>query len=187
MVTVAVAAILTMVALPSFRGAIQRHRVQAASDDLQASIQYARNEAVLRATYVSLCSSTDGASCAATATYETGWIVYAHPVATTTASAVYTTTASSGMQILRASPAVNQVAVRALDALVVTFGQQGQLEAVTSRTNASQPMAFVACAMASSKSTAGDNTTRVPGVRLGISRYGSVAMTKLSATDACTP
>lgn len=187
MITIVVAAILTMVAVPSFRTAIQRHRIQAASDDLQASVKYARTEAVLRATYVSLCASTDGASCAGTGTYETGWIVYAHAVATTKASDTYTASSSGAMQLLRASPALDQVAVRGLDANVVTFGQQGQLETVASRTNASQPMAFAVCGLASAKATTGANTTLVPGYRLGISRYGGMAVTRLAAADTCQP
>lgn len=187
MVTILVAAILVMIAAPSFRTALQRHRVQAAADDLQAAIQYARTEAVLRATYVSLCASADAASCAATTTYETGWLVYAHPVATTKASDVYDAATAKGMQILRVGSAVTLVSVRAVDGGAVTFGQQGQLEAVATRTNASQPMAMVLCAMANAKSAVGANTTTVPGTRVGISRFGGIAATKLATADTCLP
>ena len=187
MITILVAAILVMVAAPSFRTALQKHRVQAASDDLQAAIQYARTEAVLRATYVSLCATADATTCAASATYETGWLVYAHPVATTKASDTYASAASAGMQVLRVGAAVPLASVRGLDNAVVTFGQQGQLETVATRTNASQPMAFVVCAMASAKNTIGSNTTAVPGARLGISRFGGIATTRLATTDTCAP
>jgi type IV fimbrial biogenesis protein FimT len=189
MVTIFVAAILAAIAVPSFRATIQRHRLLAAADDLQTSVQYARTEAVLRATYVSLCPSTDGTSCAASTTWDTGWLVYSHPVATTKASDAYSATASSGMQILRAAPALNLVSARAVDTGVVTFGQQGQLEAVASRTNASQPVAFVLCAMPAGKpgSGLGENTTRLPGTRVGVGLYGGIASTKLSTTDSCLP
>lgn len=187
MITIVVAAILVMIAAPSFRTALQKHRVQAASDDIQAAIQYARTEAVLRATYVSLCATTDGATCASSATYETGWLVYAHPIATTKASDTYSTASSAGMQVLRVGGAVTLASVRGLDSGVVTFGQQGQLEAVATRTNASQPMAYVVCAMTSAKNTIGNNTTLVPGTRIGISRFGGIAATKLATTDTCTP
>ncbi len=187
MVAIIVAAILTAIALPSFRTTLQKHRLRVAADNLQAAVQYARTEGVLRATYVSLCASADGATCSGAATYETGWLVYVHPVATTKASDVYTATASAGMQILRTSPALNGVSARAVDGAVVTFGQQGQLEAVASRTNASQPMAFVLCALNASASSLGTNTTRLPGSRIGVSPYGGIAFTKLASTDICTP
>lgn len=189
MVTIFVAAILAAIAVPSFRTTIQRHRLLAAADDLQAAIQYARTEAVLRATYVSVCASTDGVSCASSTTYDTGWIVYSHPVATTKASDAYDATASTGMQILRAGPALELVSARAVDENVVTFGQQGKLEAVASRTNPSQPMAFVLCAMPAGRpgSGLGENTTRLPGTRIGISAYGGIAATKIVSTDSCLP
>jgi type IV fimbrial biogenesis protein FimT len=186
MVAIIVAAILTAIALPSFRTTLQKHRLRVSADSLQSTVQYARTEAVLRATYVSLCASADGATCSGTATYESGWLVYVHPVATTKASDTYTTNSSAGMQILRAIPALNGVSARAVDGAVVTFGQQGQLEAVASRTNASQPMAFVLCSLNASSSL-GANTTAIPGSRIGVSPYGGIAFSKLSSTDICTP
>lgn len=187
MVAIIVAAILTAIALPSFRTTLQKHRLRVSADNLQSSVQYARTEAVLRATYVSVCASADGATCSGAATYETGWLVYVHPVATTKASDTYTTVTSAGMQILRATPALNGVSARAVDGAVVTFGQQGQLEAVASRTNVSQPVAFVLCALNASSGSLGVNTTPIPGSRIGVSPYGGIAFSKLSSTDKCTP
>ncbi|QWT21527.1 GspH/FimT family pseudopilin [Bacillus sp. NP157] len=186
LVTVSIMAILLAMALPSLRGTIQKHRLRTSTDNLQSAVEYARAEAMLRATYVSVCASADGSTCSAAATYETGWLVYAHPVATTTASATYTA-GTNGMLLLRVGQALNLVSARGTDGNVVTFGQQGQLEAVASRTNATQPMAFVLCAVTSGSAMPGQNTTRVPGSRIGISTYGGVAGTKLSATDTCTP
>lgn len=186
MVTIMVAAILVAIAVPSFRTTLQKHRLRVSADSLQAAVQYARTEGVLRATYVSMCASADGATCSGAASYETGWLVYVHPVATTKASDTYTATASAGMQILRAGPALNGVSARAVDGAVITFGQQGQLEPVASRTNASQPMAFVLCA-GSGAGSLGTNTTQIPGSRIGVSPYGGIAFTKLSSKDLCTP
>lgn len=187
MVAIIVGAILVAIAVPSFRTTLQKHRLRVSADNLQSAVQYARTEGVLRATYVSLCASADGATCSGAATYETGWLVYVHPVATTQASDTYTTNASAGMQILRTGPALNGVSARAVDGAVITFGQQGQLEPVASRTNASQPMAFVLCAMGAGAGSLGVNTTAIPGSRIGVSPYGGIAFTKLSSTDACTP
>ncbi|SDF49123.1 GspH/FimT family pseudopilin [Dyella sp. 333MFSha] len=189
MVAIVVAAILAAIAVPSFRTSIQRHRLLAAADELQAAVQYARTEAVLRATYVSLCPSADGTSCASSTTWDTGWLVYSHPVATSKASDAYSATPASGMQILRAAAALTLVSARGVDTGVVTFGQQGQLEAVASRTNAGQPVAFVLCAMPAGRpgSGLGENSTRLPGTRIGVSPYGGIASTKLTGTDSCMP
>jgi len=185
-VAIVVAAILAALAVPSFRTMVQKHRLRAATDSLQAAVQYARTEAVVRANYVSVCASADGATCSSSNRYDTGWLVYVHPVATTTATDVYTANASAGMQVLRTATAFNGISAVASDAAVVTFGQQGQLVPLASRTNPSQPMAFVLCAGASGTTT-GANTTAVPGSRIGVSPYGGIASTKLASTDACTP
>jgi len=185
MVALVIGAMLVAIAVPSFRTTIQKHRLRSATDNLQAAIDYARSEAVLRATYVSVCASSDGATCAGTKTYETGWLVYAHPVATTAATDVYTTDTSKGMALLRVGTALNQVSARAFDTGVVTFGQQGQLEPVATRTNATQPMYFILCAVTTGSALPGQNTTRVPGSRIGISAFGASAGTKLNTTDTC--
>jgi type IV fimbrial biogenesis protein FimT len=186
MVAIAVVAVLTALAVPSFRTTIQKHRLRSATDTLQAAIDYARAEAVMRATYVSVCASADAATCSATKTYETGWLVYAHPVATTAASDVYSTDTSKGMQILRADQGLTLVSARSNDTGVVTFGQQGQLEPVSTRTNASQPVSFVLCAVTTGTALPGQNTTLVPGSQIGISAFGASFSTKLNAADACT-
>jgi prepilin-type N-terminal cleavage/methylation domain-containing protein len=187
MITIFVASILAAIAVPSFRTTLERHRLRVSVDNLRAAVQYARTEAVLRATYVSICASADGATCSGASTYETGWLVYVHPVATTKATDAYTASASAGMQILRIGGAVSDVSVRAVDGSVVTFGQQGQLEPLSTRTNASQPMAFVMCTGVAAKTGLGVNTTRIPGSRVGVSPYGGIASTRLSSTDKCVP
>ena len=187
MIAIIVAGILAAIAVPSFRTTLQRHRLRTSVDNLQAAVQYARTEAVLRATYVSVCASTDGATCSGASTYETGWLVYVHPVATTKATDAYSASASAGMQILRIGSALNDVSARAVDGSVVTFGQQGQLEPLSTRTNASQPMAFVLCAGVAATNGLGINTSRILGSRVGVSPYGGIASTKLSSTDKCVP
>lgn len=186
LVVIVITAVLAAIAIPQFRTMIQKHRVRSATDNLQASLDYARAEAVLRATYVSVCASADNATCSGTKTYETGWLVYAHPVATTASTDTYDATASKGMQLLRANGPLTLVSARALDTNVITYGQQGQLEPLASRTNASQPMSFVLCAVTTGTALPGQNTTNVPGSLIGISAFGASAGTKLNTTDACT-
>ena len=76
MVTLAIATILITVAIPGFRTLIQDNRASAQSNELLSALSLARSEAVKRGTRVSVCSSTDQATCAADTEWATGWIVF---------------------------------------------------------------------------------------------------------------
>jgi len=76
MVTLAVAAILVTVAIPGFRSLIQNNRAATQSNELLSGLMLARSEAVKRGVRVSICSSTDEATCAASTNWATGWIVF---------------------------------------------------------------------------------------------------------------
>lgn len=84
LVTLAVAAILVTIAIPSYRGLVQRNTVTAAVNDLVGDLNYARNEAVTRGQSVYLCQSNDQASCTNNEDWSQGWIVYAPAPPTTT-------------------------------------------------------------------------------------------------------
>ena len=75
LMAIAVMAILLAIAVPSFKEASLSSQVRAASNDLAASAYLARSEALKRNAVVTLCMSSDGASCAATGGWEQGWIV----------------------------------------------------------------------------------------------------------------
>jgi type IV fimbrial biogenesis protein FimT len=76
MVTLAVAAILFSVAVPGFQQLTQRNRIVTYTNDFIATVNYARSEAIRRAQPVSICASSDGASCSGT--WSEGWIVFAN-------------------------------------------------------------------------------------------------------------
>ena len=76
MVTLAIATILITVAIPGFRTLIQGNRATAQSNELLSAFSLARSEAVKRGLRVSVCSSTDQATCAASTNWATGWIVF---------------------------------------------------------------------------------------------------------------
>lgn len=76
MVTLAVATILVTIAIPGFRTLIQSNRASAQSNELLSAFTLARSEAVKRGLRVSVCSSTDQATCAASTNWATGWIVF---------------------------------------------------------------------------------------------------------------
>ena len=63
MITVAIAAIVLAVAIPSFQAQIRNNQSIALGEDFASAINFARSEAVKRATRVSLCASDNGISC----------------------------------------------------------------------------------------------------------------------------
>lgn len=80
MVTVAIAAILMSIAAPSMSSFLTRGRISAHVNDMVGAINLARSEAVKRGDPVTICRSSDQASCAtALGGWESGWIVFSDP------------------------------------------------------------------------------------------------------------
>jgi type IV fimbrial biogenesis protein FimT len=76
-VTLAVAAILASVAVPSLREMMENNRLVALNNQLVSSINYVRGEAVKRVYDVTMCvRNSDGSDCAASGGFENGWIVF---------------------------------------------------------------------------------------------------------------
>ncbi|PID46081.1 MAG: hypothetical protein CSB47_06085 [Proteobacteria bacterium] len=77
LVTISIAAILASIAIPSFSKMIQDNRVSTASNDFLSALMLARSEAVKRSMSVSICTSSDGATCSNTLKdYARGWIIF---------------------------------------------------------------------------------------------------------------
>lgn len=74
MVTIAIAAILLSLALPSFQGVIRSNRVSTATNELLASLSLARSEAIRNTRGAGICASADGASCGTD--WNSGWLVW---------------------------------------------------------------------------------------------------------------
>jgi type IV fimbrial biogenesis protein FimT len=74
MVVVAMVAILAALAAPSWNQLRARNAVRAAVNDFNASMQFARSEAVRLNNPVTVCPSTDAINCVDVG-FETGWIV----------------------------------------------------------------------------------------------------------------
>ena len=64
MVTIAVVAILAVVAMPSLVSVVNGNRLTAQANEVMASLQQARMEAIRRNRSVTVCRSTDGTTCA---------------------------------------------------------------------------------------------------------------------------
>lgn len=62
-VTMAIAIILVAVAVPSFRLVTQNSRMTTQVNDLISDMNFARSEAIKRRAPVSICTSSDGATC----------------------------------------------------------------------------------------------------------------------------
>src|SRR5262245_932514 len=77
LVTLAIAALLFAIGVPTFRNASLGARLSAAANNLLGSVQLARSEAIKRNVEVTVCASSDGATCAASGGWEQGWIVFA--------------------------------------------------------------------------------------------------------------
>lgn len=77
MITIVILAILIAVAVPSFRSLSQKNALEAIQQDIKSAIIYARTEAAQRNTFISICPSDDGQTCAAN--WSNGWIIFLDP------------------------------------------------------------------------------------------------------------
>lgn len=75
LIVIAIAGILLTFAVPSFTETIQNNRMAVQINELHASLSYARSEAVMRNGTVTVCRSSNSASCAGD--WHDGWIVFA--------------------------------------------------------------------------------------------------------------
>jgi type IV fimbrial biogenesis protein FimT len=78
MVVTTIVAILMGIGVPSFRYVTTANRVSAEVNALLGDMQYARSEAVREGQTVTVCASTDGATCTGGVnnTWQGGWIVF---------------------------------------------------------------------------------------------------------------
>lgn len=76
LVTLAVAAVLVSMAIPSFSQIIDSVKLTSATNVFVSNLQLARSEAIKRNSRVALCKSADGLTCATGGGWEQGWIVF---------------------------------------------------------------------------------------------------------------
>jgi type IV fimbrial biogenesis protein FimT len=80
MVTLAVLAILTAIAVPAFQTLFERNRLTSATNDLLGTLLMARSNAVTRRVATRVCPSTNASTCATGAVnWAGGWIVLEDP------------------------------------------------------------------------------------------------------------
>ena len=83
LMTIAIAAILAMIGIPSFRYVTNSNRIAGEVNGLLGDLQFARAEAIKEGQNVTVCVSALGASCDGTTTWQSGWIVYSNSTGTT--------------------------------------------------------------------------------------------------------
>mgnify|MGYP002713114245 FL=1 len=80
MVTVAIAAVLVSVAVPSMKTFLQNGRIVSATNDLVSSFSVARSEAIRQSNFSCVCASTNpndpAPVCSGANTWETGWVAF---------------------------------------------------------------------------------------------------------------
>lgn len=77
LITIVIAGILLMIAVPSFVSLTQTNRLAGEANALSGDLQFARAEAIKEGLPVSICVSTNGTSCASASTpWQSGWMVF---------------------------------------------------------------------------------------------------------------
>lgn len=74
LIALLIGAILATLAAPSFMDTIRRNRLVSASNDFLATLNYARSEAIKRGQTITVCASSDQATCTNDG-WENGWII----------------------------------------------------------------------------------------------------------------
>lgn len=85
MVTIAVAAVIASIAVPSFNSMIINNRSVAIANEFADALSFARAQAVSRSARISICASNTGTSCVGD--WKEGYIVFIDTAATDTAAA----------------------------------------------------------------------------------------------------
>lgn len=79
LVVSAIVAILLGIAIPSYKYVTTSYRMSAEANGLLGDLQLARSEALKQGNGVTVCVSSDGASCTGGADWSPGWIVFSDP------------------------------------------------------------------------------------------------------------
>ena len=174
MITIAVLAILVGVALPSMRDLIARNKISSEVNRLVSDLLLARNTAITRGTFVTICRSSDQATCGGGPTnrFDQGWITYVSPV---TRSAFASGTA--GNELLKvgelASPEIQISTAGTQAPTFITYLPTGRIDPATSGN-----IVITICVN-------GASTTRIPGRRLTLSVSGRPALSEIAPTTNC--
>ena len=77
LVTLSVVSILLAMAAPSYRTLVQDSQLIAQSNNFFSAMMLAKSEAIKRSSPTTICSSTNGTTCAGVTAWTSGWLVFA--------------------------------------------------------------------------------------------------------------
>ena len=173
MIAIAIVAILTALALPSFQNFIRRNAVASEVNNLIGSLQTARTLALSGNFAAGVCTSkTTGVVCtgATTTRYDTGTAIFTRPDNTADNEVVRSYVEERRGNLVQVVPSLNGVGR-------ITFDRLGRVRDLPAAVGGVELRACYA----------GTNTPNVQGVSVFVARSGRITSVRLAATDTCTP
>lgn len=176
LVSMAVLAVLLGIAVPSFQAVVASSQLSSRTNDLVGALSLARSEAIRRGVRVTLCKSSDGASCASTGDWDQGWITFVDTTRSGTDAAV--DSGETVIQIYQGN--ANAVSIKGSTnvANYVSFASDGRAKVMagTPQTGTLRPC---------SSSTALSNDSRARSIE--ITTTGRVSSTSVSGIASSCP
>jgi type IV fimbrial biogenesis protein FimT len=121
MITIAIAGVLAAVAAPSMQKMFKTNRVQTEASSFVGDLMLARTEAIKRGQNMSVCVSTDGATCLSSNTWHKGWMVFSDSTGACSGAA----STSPAVKVRKAFTGTDTFAASLSSASCVTFNREG--------------------------------------------------------------
>ncbi len=134
MITIAIAAILLTVAVPSFQHSMRGNRLTTEANELFSAMSLARSEAIKRGTSITVCASSDQSACSNSTNWATGWIVFVDKNADLSRDGTDCGTAAADDCLLKVQGALKGDAVLTGSTTFVTYNANGRASAASSLT-----------------------------------------------------
>jgi prepilin-type N-terminal cleavage/methylation domain-containing protein len=191
MITVLIAAILTAIAWPNFRDFMHRNTVTSQANQVLASLQYARNEAVSRRYPTGICASASTGStppaCDGANAFDGGWIVWRSQALSISGVPSYNAGGAKPDELLRVTQPQTGVSIESFGGSggvtpgVIAFDQRGTVIGAGGVTTN-----IVICAKNKPDDALGVNSERVPGKYVRIDASGRITVQSLATADTCS-
>lgn len=132
LIVIAIAGVAIALGVPMLGNFARDSRLTTATNGMVLALNYARSEAVKRSDTVSMCPSTDQASCAGGTDWSIGWIVWE--------DASDDRSVDAGETILRVGDAIDgSISIDTAGATALTFDSDGSLSTPNSATFTVEP------------------------------------------------
>ncbi|WP_138516308.1 GspH/FimT family pseudopilin [Rhodoferax bucti] len=175
MVTIAILAIVTSIATPSFLGLIASSELSSTTNDLITAIAKTRNQAISTGTRVSICKSADGTQCTNNGNWEQGWISFID-----TTRAGNTAAIDAGEKLISASQNTSSrnILIQGDANLIqyISFGSDG-----TAKTMGGAPLVGTIRVCSTSTSLGDSNRAR----DINLTFTGRASVVKVSSNSTC--